>query len=355
MSLYRFFAVLALLFPSALPFRAQATPGDILGTVRDASGGLVTDAKVIVRNLDTNQSKETTTSGTGNFRVPLLSTGSYEVLVAKAGFATYLQGPIDLAVNQEADLNITLAVSGTVETIAVSSDAPLIDTTSAEVSTRFDTKRISDLPLSTNRNILNLAASIPGVAQVSSGNSGFVRSGNNGTENANLDYSVNGMRVRSNSYLIDGQDSYYVSTGGLLPPPNHPELASEVRFITNQFLAEFGRTAGSVMSAVTKSGVNTPHGSLFWFHNDNHFTSLSNTDKLVKPTPTAALCRIENQFGGTVGGRVIKDKTFIFGSLLRWTDRRLGSGTTINGAPTAEGRQILQSIAGARPTVQALH
>ncbi len=116
MSFYRIFGVLAVLFLSSLPSFAQTTTGDILGTVRDASGGLVTDAKVIVRNLDTNQSKETTTSGTGNFRVPLLSTGSYEVLVAKTGFSTYRQGPIVLAVNQEADLNITLAVSGTTET-----------------------------------------------------------------------------------------------------------------------------------------------------------------------------------------------------------------------------------------------
>ena len=88
------------------------------------------------------------------------------------------------------------------------------------------------------------------------------------------------------------------------------------------------------MSIVTKSGTNSPHGSLFWFHNDNHLNALSNTDKLTRPTPTGALFRIENQFGGSFGGRIIKDKTFVFGSRLRWTDRRLGSGTTINGAPT---------------------
>jgi hypothetical protein len=283
-----------------------------------------------------------------------LPTGSYELTVEKTGFAKFRQGPIALSVNQAADLNITLAVSGTSEMVEVSADAPLIDTTSAEISTHFDNKRVKDLPLSTNRNLLNLAASIPGVAQISSGNSGFVRNGNQGTESANLDYSVNGMRVRSNSYLIDGQDSYYVSTGGLLQPMNNPDIVAEVRFITNQFLAEFGRTAGSVMSVVTKSGVNSPHGSLFWFHNDNHLNALSNTDKLIKPTPTGALFRIENQFGGTAGGRIIKDKTFFLVSLLRWTDRRLGSGTTINGAPTEAGRQVLQQLAGTRPGVQAL-
>jgi hypothetical protein len=333
---------------------AQTTTGDILGTVRDATGAVVPGAVVKVRNLDTNQTKESVTSDTGSFRVPLLRTGNYELLVEKAGFARYRQSPIALAVNQLADINVSLSVSTSNEIVDVTADAPLVNTTNAEVSTTFDTKRVADLPLSSNRNILNLAASVPGVAQVSSGNSGFVRSGNQGTEGQSLDYSVNGMRVRSNSYLIDGQDSYYPSTGGLLQPVNNPDIIAEVRFITNQPLAEFGRSAGSVMSIVTKSGTNTPHGSLFWFHNDNHLNALSNTDKLTKPTPTGALFRIENQFGGTFGSRIIKDKTFVFGSLLRWTDRRLGSGTTINGAPTEEGRGVLQRLAGTRPTVQAL-
>src|SRR5207245_4620148 len=154
MSLYRSYGFLAVLFMAAQPFWAQTTTGNSLGTVRDSSGGLITDAKVIVRNLDTNQAQETMTSATGVFRVPLLPAGSYEVRIEKAGFATYRQGPISLSVNQEADLNITLTVSATSETIAVTSEAPLIDTTGAEISTRFDTKRVADLPLSTNRNIL---------------------------------------------------------------------------------------------------------------------------------------------------------------------------------------------------------
>ena len=350
----RYFAatMMALLFTGFT--YGQTTTGDILGTVRDASGAVVPAAKITVRSLDTNQSKDTISADNGQFRITLLPTGSYEVLVEKTGFAKYRQAPITLGINEKADLNVALTVSSSSEIVDVTADAPLVNTTNAEVSTTFDTKRVADLPLSTNRNILNLAASVPGVAQLSSGNSSFVRSGNQGTESGGLDYSVNGMRVRSNSYLIDGQDSYYPSTGGLLQPLNNPDIVGEVRFITNQFLAEFGRTAGSVMSIVTKSGTNSPHGSLFWFHNNNHLNALSNTDKLVKPTPTGALYRVENQFGGTFGGRVIKDKTFFFVSLLRWTDRRLGSGTTINGAPTDQGRQVLQQLAGTRPTVQAL-
>jgi len=348
-----FFVVLTVLF-LAVPAFSQTATGDILGTVTDASGAAVTDARVTVKNLDTNAIKELTTSVMGTFRVSLLPAGSYEVTVEKPGFAKFVQGPIVLRLNQNADLKIPLSVAATGETIMVSTDAPLINTTNAEISTSFDAKRITELPLSTNRNLLNIAASLPGVAQVSAGNSGFGQNGNQGTEGGSLQYSANGMRQRSNSFLIDGQDSYYASTGGLLQPMNNPDIIAEVRVITNQFLPEYGRAAGSVMSVVTKSGSNSLHGSLFWFHNSNKLNALTNAEKRLVPKPKEALFRIENQFGGTVGGPVIKDKTFFFGSLMRWTDRRLGSGSSISGAPTEAGRQALQSLAGSRPTVKAL-
>ena len=121
--------------------------------------------------------------------------------------------------------------------------------------------------------------------------------------------------------------------------------------ITSQFAAEYGRLAGSVVNIVTKSGTNDPHGSLYWFYNGNALNARSNLDKL---TFTKAPWRVENQFGASMGGPIKKDKTFFFGSLLRWTDRRLASGTAITGAPTAEGQSILRDIAGTRPQVQAL-
>jgi hypothetical protein len=332
----------------------QTTTGDIFGTVLDATGAVVPGAQMSVLNLLTNLKHEATTTESGAFRVPLLPAGRYQVTVEKAGFARQVRGPINLALNQQAELNFTLQVSSASETISVVADAAILNTTNAEISTRFDTKRIADLPLSTNRNIMNLAASVPGVAQLSSGNTGYGSSGNQGTESGSLAYSANGMRLRSNGFLIDGQDSYYPGTGGLWQSINNPDIIAEVRMVTNQFLPEYGRTGGSVMSIITKSGTNELHGSAFWFHNDNHLNALSNTDKLIQPTPTRALYRVENQFGGSGGGPVIKNRTFVFGSLLRWTDRRLGSGTSIFGAPSEEGRRLLQDIAGSRPTVQAL-
>lgn len=332
--------------------QAQTTTGDILGTVADASGAVIGDAKVTVRNLQTNAAKETVSGPSGGFRVPLLPAGFYEVTVEKNGFAKYQQGPIELRLNQAADLRITMNVASLSESVTVNTAAPVINTTNAEISTSFDTKRIADLPLSTNRNILNLAGSVPGVAQVSAGNSNFGSNGNAGTETTSLSYSANGMRQRSNAFYIDGQDSYYVSTGGLLQPMNNPDIIAEVRIVTNQFLPEFGRAGGSVMSVITRSGSNDYHGSLFWFHNSNKLNAMTNADRR-RPTLTSAPFRVENQLGGTFGGRIIRDKTFFFASLQRWTDRRLGSGTSISGAPSEEGRRLLNEIAGTRPVVRA--
>lgn len=226
----------------------QSTTGEILGSVVDASGAVVPAAKVRVRNLETNAAVDGESAPNGTFRFPLLALGSYEVTVEKSGFARYLQGPIVLRLNQQADLRVTLGLSTTSETVTIRSDAPLINTTNAEVSTHFDSKRISELPLSTNRNLLNLAGSVPGVAQLSSGNAVFGVSGNQGTEAGSLSFSANGMRLRSNAFIIDGQDSYYPSTGGLQQPLNNPDIIAEVRIVTNQFLPEYGRAAGSVMS-----------------------------------------------------------------------------------------------------------
>ncbi|MEK7409440.1 MAG: TonB-dependent receptor [Acidobacteriota bacterium] len=344
-------AVCAVLCLLALPGLAQVTTGEILGVVQDPTGAAVADAKITARNLETNATREMTSGIEGRFRFPQLPVGSYQVTVEKSGFARYVQGPIGLMLNQDADLQIKLQVAGLVETVTVSTDAPLINTTNAEVGVNFDTRRVSDLPLSTDRNILNLALSVPGVSQISSGQSSFAAGG--------VNFSVNGMRLRSNNFMLDGQDSNDPSVTGLSQVINNPDMVAEFRLITSQFAPEYGRTAGSVVNIITKRGTNEFHGSAFWFHNDNHLNSRSNLDKAPVGTPprpkfASAPFRIENQFGGTAGGPILKDKTFFFGSLQRWTDRQLGSGTTIRGVPTEEGRQTLQRLAGSRPPVQAL-
>ncbi len=342
--------LLVLPFALALNCAAQVTTGEILGVIQDPSGAAVADAKVTVRNLDTNATRELTSGIDGRFRFPQLPVGSYQVTVERSGFAKYVQGPIVLRLNQDADLQIKLQVAGLAETVTVSADAPLINTTNAEVGVNFDRRRISELPLSPDRNVMNLALSVAGVSQIQSGQSGFA---------AGTNFSVNGMRLRSNNFMIDGQDSNDPSVTGMTQQVNNPDIVAEIRVITNQFAPEFGRAAGSVMNIITRRGSNAFHGSGFWFNNNNHLNSRNNLDKAPVGTPPkakfdSAPWRIENQFGGTLGGPILKDKTFFFGSIQRWTDRQLGSGSTIRGVPTEEGRQLLSSLAGSRPTVKAL-
>ncbi len=322
---------------------AQSVTSEILGVVKDPTGSAVPNAKVTVRNLDTNIKHDATTDLEGRFRALQLQPGPYQVIVDAAGFAKVIQGPITLLLNERPSLDITLKVSSISETIEITSAAPLINVTNAEVGVNFDGKRITEMPLSANGNVLGIALQVAGVSQLSSGNSSFASGG--------VSFSVNGMRTRSNNFMIDGQDSNNPSVTGLVQEVNNPDAVAEFRLITNQFLPEYGRSAGSVVSIITKSGTNGFHGSGYWSYNGNALNSRSNLDKR---TFTKAPWRVQNQVGATVGGPVIKDKTFFFFSGLRWTDHKFASGTAIGGAPTQAGKDILSAAAGTLPQVKAV-
>lgn len=319
------------------------TTAEILGTVADESGASIPGAKITARNTATGIVSNTTSGEGGQFRFPLLQPGKYEVTIEKAGFAKLVRSNVEIQLNERANVPAQLKVSATQEVINVTGEVPLINTTNSEVGVNFDAQRIQNLPLAPNSNILNAALSVPGVSQLSAGNSGFAAGG--------VSFSVNGMRTRSNNFVVDGTDSNSPSVGGLLQEINNPDTVGEFRMITNQFAAEYGRAAGSVVSIVTKSGTNSLHGTAYWRHNDNKLNSRSNLDKRVF---TRAPWRIENQFAGTLGGPVVKNKTFFFGSILRWTDRQFASGSAITGAPTEAGKAILRPFAATRPALNAI-
>lgn len=340
----------------AVKLLAQVTSSDILGTVRDTSDAVVPDAQIAVRQMETNAIREATSDSEGRFRIAALPPGTYEVAVTKGGFAKYVRGPVILRLNQSAEFDVKLQLSSVGETVTVVADAPVVNTTTAEVGVGFTSRQISEIPLAPNRNILNLALNVAGVNQISRGQSEFASAGSSGTD-LSPQLAVNGMRTRSNNFMIDGQDVNDPSVTGLSQGINNPDVVAEFRLITNQFLPEYGRAAGSVMNIVTKGGTNEFHGSAFWFHNSNKLNSRSNLDKnLFAEAPW----RINNQFGATAGGPVWipkvyngKDKTFFFVAGQKWTDRKLGSGSTITGIPTEQGRQLLQPYA-TRPAVKAL-
>ncbi len=344
---------------------AQSSTGSISGTVMDERQAVIAGATVKARNIETGFNRTATSDGEGRYKFIAMPIGSYEVTVEAANFAKYVQTGIQLLVNQDAVVDATLKAGRVEEVVTVAENASLLDTTTAEVSTRFDERRLSELPISTNRNVFNVLLSVPGVSQISPNQSGFA----NG-----VSFSSNGGRLRSNNFMIDGQDINDPSVSGGQIPLNNPDAIQEAKIVTNQFLAEYGRNSGSVVNFIGKSGTNGFRGSAFLFHNNEVLNACSNLDKAagfcnpnsVFEARQKAPHRIENQWGFTLGGPVFlpsfkdpfyydgRDKTFFFGDFQRWTDRALGSGSTINGAPSVNGRATLQQFFGGLPQVQAL-
>jgi hypothetical protein len=327
----------------SVPLFAQSAVGSIQGAVRDEQQAVMPGASITVRHTTTNLTRTLVTDAEGRYRALNLPPGPYEVTAELGGFSRVVRSGITLAINQDAVVDFTLKTAAIAETVTVQADAPLLNTTNAEVGVRFDTKRIAELPVGNNRDIFSLALQAAGVSQINSGQSAFA-SGTN--------FATNGMRTRSNNFMIDGQDSNDPSVTGRQQPINNTDTVSEIRLITNQFSAEYGRAAGSVVNVVTKSGTNTFHGSAFWFLNRDAWNAMSNLDKAAGRTE--APFREDDQIGATLGGPIVKDKTFFFVGYQRWDQTALGSGFTLNGAPTEAGRAVLQSAAGSLPQVQAL-
>jgi len=352
---------------------AQSSTGSISGIIMDVRDAVIAGATVTVRNTATGFSRVVSTNSDGGYRFESIPTGTYVVTFEAPNFSCYVRDGITLDVNQNAVVDTVLKTGSIQETVTVTENASLLNTSGAEVVTRFDDRRLSELPIAPNRNVLNILLSVPGVSQLGSGQFALA---------AGVSFSSNGGRIRSNSFLLDGQDVNDVTFTGAQVVLNTPDAIQEVTVITNQFKAEYGHNAGSVVNFVGKSGTNDYHGSFFWFHNNEYLNACGNLDKVASGAPTGfcnenaatddrtrAPRRLENQIGFTFGGPLTvpwfgdggkpsawkgTDRTFFFGDYQRWSDRALVSGPTLSGAPTEAGRALLQSLAGNRPQVQAL-
>ena len=323
---------------------AQSTAGSIHGAIRDNLDAVVPGVAVTIRNVDTNASRTLISDERGIYRFLNMALGNYELTAPLGGFATYTRSGIILLLDRYSMVDIHIQPAGVTETIEVRADAPLLNTANAEVGVRFDRTCCGTAgPKQPQR----LRAGAVGAWSQRARERTNRFAGENRTG-----FSVNGMRLRSNNWMIDGQDDNDPNAGNRHLTINNPDIVQEVRLITNQFAAEYGRAAGSVVNVITKSGTNAFRGSAFIFHNNAALNSRSNLDKSAGLADAPE--RVDNQIGGTIGGPILTDRTFFFGSFQRWTDRRLASGFTLSGAPTEAGRQILQSVVGDRPQVQAL-
>jgi len=289
-------------FLSSLP--AQEITAKIHGVVTDASGGGVPGAEVKATNTLTQVSTTVTTETDGSYRFLGLRVGPYDVSVAKTGFHTYVGRGINLDLNQDYDLEIHLEVGQVTESIQVEAHPVQVETTNTQINTVIQGQTILDMPLN-GRNWVNLQQTLPGV----------MASNDRFTSN----FATNGSQTQQNSFLINGADAIDLplNTVSILPSP---DAIAEFNLVTSTINPEYGRNSGGILNAIIKSGTNQFHGDAFEFYRD---TFLDGRNLFQATGPVFH----QNQFGGTLGGPVIKDHTFFF---LSYQDTRNRSPQTPN-------------------------
>src|SRR5438132_5592234 len=301
-----FIWILVLCFIAPVPLDAQVAGATLSGTITDGQGGVVPGAAVSVTNIATGVMASTKTNEVGADSVPNLNAGDYQVSASAPGFSTAV-AKLTLTVGQKQELNLALMVGTLSEAVEVTAGAPLVELTSSTISGNVSAATLRELPLN-GRDWASLAALQPGVVSVRTHPLGTQASRGLG-----LHMTVSGGRPTQNSYRLDGalvNDYSNAGPGSVLGQNLGVDAIQEFSVLTSNYSAEYGFTSGGVINAVTRSGTNTFHGSLFDFlRNDkldaaNFFNNASNL-------PKQPLKR--NQFGGSAGWRILKDRLFLFG------------------------------------------
>ena len=306
---------------------AQVTNGTISGTVTDSTGARVPGAAIEVRNVATGIVSRTATNQDGYYTIPNLVIGSYEVKAQKSGFATGVRVGIDLTVGREAVVDITIRVGQTSEQVTVTGDAPMVETTDSSVGSLIDSNVMRSVPLN-GRNLQQLILLSPGVNQVNAdGAPGTYTHGNAST------FSASGLRPVGMMELLDGANvsNFYKEGAGNTTANTSLGVESVAQFetLTSTYSAEFGGQ-GAVVNEATRSGTNQLHGSAYMFDRDSIFNAMPYFFPGEATKPANPFHKV--QFGGAVGGPIIKDKTFFFANYegLRASIGLAAPGITLN-------------------------
>ncbi len=305
----REFAFLALVILSvALAVHAQVTTGAISGTVKDATGAVVPDATVVLLNEDTGISRTVPTDTEGRYSASSLSLGRYRVTASREGFQTGTRSGIDLTLGRNAVVDFELAVGAVAQTVEVTGEAALVQTTDSTVGYLVEDRTIRELPLN-GRDITQLIFLNPGVTAPPNSN----------TTKAFAGYgpkiSISGFRSDHNAYLLDGsylndfQNNLPSSPGGAMLGV---ETVREFQVLTTSYSAQYGRALGGVFSAVSKSGTNERHGSAYEYLRNSDLDARNFFDRRVKPDDPRLPAFRRNQFGATFSGPIKRDKSFFF-------------------------------------------
>src|ERR1700686_4321117 len=333
------FCLTVVLFPNVLT--AQLTTTAIYGRVTDGNGGMIPGAQGAVLNTDTNLSRTAQTNTDGEYRIEFLPVGNYRVEIAAQAFKRFVRAGIVLEVNVPARVDAVLQLGDVSQTVTVAESVPFVDTTSPEIGRTIENEEVVNLPL-VNRNAYQLLQLTPGVQ-----NSSF----NPGQPNPVITLGYPEQRTFINGGVDGGAGSvsYYLdgginmtglrNTGNILP---NPDAIKEYRVETNNYNAEYGKMSSGVITVITKSGTNAYHGGLFDYWRGDALNAAPWNSTLGTPPLR------RQQFGGTFGGPIRKDKTFFFGSYqgLRQLSSFLFTGATLPTAAEAGGNMAALLPAG---------
>src|SRR5437016_13681973 len=313
---------------------AQGATATMSGVVHDGTGGVIPGVTVTIKHTETGLTRTVQTAEDGGDRMPSLPVGAYEVTAEAAGFKRQVRSGVNLVVAQEAVVNLTLEVGGVTEQVIVSEDAPLVNTTLAETSGLINEGQIKNLPLN-GRSFDQLLTMNVGVSNNSS----------NTLNNAWTAFSVSGKRPETNRFVINGIDYVGGNAGGLFVTPSGAggqllgvDAVREYNVLQHTYGAEYGKRAGGQIAVVTSSGTNTWHGSGFEFLRNSALDARNFFDQTTSTPPFK-----RNQFGGTLGGPIKRDKLFLFGNYEGFQQRLALSQLAI--VPDNCARQGLMSTA----------
>lgn len=302
--------LLAVSLSCGSPLWAQVVGANLNGIVSDSSGGSIVSAQISITDVATGVGRAVTTDSAGLYTAPNLPAGKYDVTVTAPGFSTFVRNGLTLTVGESLTLNVTLQVGQVKQQVEVTGEAPAVETSSSEMSAVVNSATIEDLPLN-GRSWTDLTILQRGVSLIGSGEgeaeSGFCNHG------CGAELSINGGRPQQNNYRIDGisiNDQINSAPGSQAGGGNlGVDTIQEFSVITDNQSAEYGRTAGGVINSITRSGTNDIHGTAFEFIRNSALDARNFFDPASGPPEFR-----RNQFGGSFGGPIQKNKTFFFGA-----------------------------------------
>src|SRR6267142_3676897 len=294
-------------FPAAL--RAQVSGGTLSGTISDPSGRAIPQAQIVIVNIATGVARTVTTNADGFYTAVNLLAGDYKVTISAKGFNTEAKTGITMNVGAQQTLDLTLQVGTVTHTVQVTTEAPAVQVSSSEISATVNATTVRELPLN-GRSWTDLAALQPGVETIQTQPT-FAVGADRGNRGFGQQLTISGARPQQNNYRLDGislNDYANGAPGSVLGGNLGVDAIQEFTVLTSNYSAEYGKTSGGVVNAITRSGTNDFHGSAYEFLRNS---ALDARNYFEDPTAGKASFK-RNQFGGGIGGPIVKNKTFFF-------------------------------------------